>query len=532
MSPSGPPDSVEVYDTTLREGVQAEGFTLLVEDKIRIAAKLDELGVHYIEGGWPGANQKDEEFFGRMRRHPLKNSRLVAFGSTHNPRLKPEDDPNLKALLASGCTAATVVGKSWTEQVTTALRTTLERNLEMIENSVAFLVQEMEEVFFDAEHFFTGFAADPEYALATLKTAAAAGASRLVLCDTTGAALPSEVKSVVVRVVKELGGVRVGIHTHNDGDMAVANVLAAVEGGASHVQGTINGFGERCGNANLCSILPNLVFKMGITSLEPQKLERLTEISRYVNELANLPSNRWQPYVGRSAFAHKAGLHVSAVEKSPHLYEHIDPQKVGNVRRIVISDLAGQASILHKMSHFGLEVSPDDPVVREIVDQVKGLESRGYAFEAAEASFLLLVNRALGTHKRYFQLMGFRVFDYKEAEDKEPTSEASIMVKVGGQVEHTASTGQGPVHALDRAMRKALTKFYPSLEEMSLTDFKVRVLPGTPGTAAVVRVLVESGDQQERWGTVGVSYDIIQASWQALVDAIDYKLFKDERRRL
>ncbi len=523
------PQKVEIYDTTLRDGLQAEGFNLSVEDKLKVALKLDELGVHYVEGGWPGSNKKDRKFFELIKRRHFEKVQVTAFGSTHNPRLTPASDPNLAALLKSGCRIVTLVGKCWTEQVLEALETTLERNLEMISGSVGLMTQEAIEVFFDAEHFFDGFKTDKAYALASLKAATAAGASRVVLCDTNGGSLPEEVGAMVRKVVREFPGIIIGIHAHNDAELAVANTLAAVADGASHVQGTINGFGERCGNANLCSIIPNLVFKMGLKCLPSEALAQLTETSRYVNELANLASPRYQPYVGLSAFAHKAGIHVSAVEKSPHLYEHVDPPAVGNSRRVLVSDLAGQASILHKMRRFGLEVSPRDPVVKEIVTQVKRLESEGYLFEAADASFLLLVNRALGLHKRFFELLGFRVLDYKEAETKLPVSEATIMVKVGGRIEHTASTGRGPVNALDKAIRKALIKFYPSLEEMSLVDFKVRVLPGVAGTAARVRVLIESGDRKERWGTVGVSHDIIQASWQALVDAIEYKLFMDQR---
>ncbi len=523
------PRSVEIYDTTLRDGLQAENFNLSVEDKVKIALRLDRLGVHYVEGGWPGSNVKDREFFELIKDHRLTNSTITAFGATHNPKLTPETDRNLSAIIDSGCRIATLVGKSWTEQVATALGTTLERNLEMISGSVGLLAARLKGVFFDAEHFFDGYKADKDYALATLEAAVEAGASRVVLCDTNGGSLPAEVAAIVADVVGRFESVVVGIHTHNDAELAVANTLAAVEAGAGHVQGTINGYGERCGNANLCSVIPNLALKLGVECLDPERLAELTETARLVNELANLPSNRYQPYVGLSAFAHKAGIHVSAVEKASHLYEHVSPETVGNDRRILISDLAGQANIINRMRHYGLEVSPDDPVVKEIVAEVKELENQGYLFEAAEASFLLMVRRALGLHKPYFELLGFRVFDYKYAEDKTPVSEASIMVEVGGQVEHTAAAGEGPVNALDKAIRKALVRFYPSLEEMSLIDFKVRVLPGIPGTAAKVRVLIESGDNQERWGTVGVSQDVIQASWRALVDAIDYKLYKDEQ---
>lgn len=518
---------VEIYDTTLRDGIQAEKFNLSVEDKIKIAHLLDDLGVDYIEGGWPGSNAKDKEFFQRIAEENLSRARIAAFGSTHYAKTTAEKDGNLAAILEAGCPAATLVGKTWTDQAITALGVSLERNLELIHDSVAYMVPRVDQVIFDAEHFFDGFNADADYTLACLQAAVDGGAHTLVLCDTNGGQMPHRIAEVVGLVREKLGEVRLGIHTHNDSECAVASTLAAVRAGVDQVQGTINGFGERCGNANLCSIIPNLILKMDRDCLIEGGLARLTEASRLVNEMANLPSNTFQPYVGRSAFAHKGGIHVSAVEKSSHLYEHIEPHLVGNERRILLSDLSGKSNILNRMRAYNLEIDPNDPVVKQMLDQIKEQENQGYLFEAAEASFVLKVNRAMQTYQPYFKLLGFRVFDYRTPEIENPVSEASIRVKVGGEEEHTAAFGDGPVNALDLALRKALTRFYPTLEEMSLIDFKVRVLPGVEGTAARVRVLIESGDRDETWGTVGVSQDIIQASWLSLVDAAEYKLYKD-----
>ena len=517
--------SVQIYDTTLRDGTQAEDFNLSQEDKIRTALKLDDLGIHYIEGGWPGSNPKDEGFFEEIRNYELKNARIAAFGSTHHSRGNAETDKNLGALIASKAPVVTIFGKSWTVHVKEALNTTLERNLMLIHDSLAYLRPYVQTLFYDAEHFFDGFRADPEYALAW-----EGGAECLVLCDTNGGNLPGTIQDVIRAVKARLPHAPLGIHVHNDGDLAVANSLAAVEMGIVQVQGTINGVGERCGNANLCSIIPNLCLKMGIPVLPPEKLKKLREVSRYILELANVPPNRYQPYVGRSAFAHKGGVHIDAVEKNPLTYEHTDPALVGNRRRILVSDLSGKATIKRKAEDYGFKISSSDPVALQVLEELKELESQGFQFEAAEASFELLINKALGRGKRYFELVGFRVIDQKQSEDEHPVAEATIRVKVGGRTEHTAALGKGPVNALDNALRKALETFYPQLRGMSLTDYKVRVLPGRDGTGAKVRVLIESHDGTDHWWTVGVSYDIIEASWQALVDSINYKMYKDEKK--
>jgi 2-isopropylmalate synthase len=522
---------IEIYDTTLRDGTQAEDFNLSVEDKIRIARKLDELGVAYIEGGWPGSNPKDVTFFEEMKGTPLKRARLVAFGSTHNPKATPAKDSNLRALLETKTPGITIFGKSWDVHVQEALRVPLEKNLQIIEESLAWLRPQAAELFYDAEHFFDGFKANPEYALATLKAARRAGVDCLVLCDTNGGSLPNQVTPIIQTVKREVKGVSFGIHAHNDCDCSVANVMAAVECGISQVQGTINGFGDRCGNANLCSIIPNLQLKMGLPILPPEQLKMISEVSRFVNELANIRHNKYQPYVGASAFSHKGGIHVSAVIKNPETYEHVRPELVGNVQRILVSDLAGKSNILSKARRYGLDIGSKEPVVLKILSQLKELEHQGFQFEGAEGSFELLMNRALGKQKRYFQLLGFRVMDHKVREDQPPMAEATIMVRVEGRIEHTAAVGNGPVNALDNALRKALERFYPELAEMRLDDYKVRVLSSVEGTAAKVRVLIESADKECKWGTVGVSTDILEASWQALVDSISFKLYKEEKKR-
>jgi 2-isopropylmalate synthase len=522
---------IEIYDCTLRDGTQAEDFNLSVEDKIRIAQKLDELGVAYIEGGWPGSNPKDVQFFQSMQRVSLKKALLSAFGSTHNPKTQPEKDPNLKALLQTRTPVVTIFGKSWDVHVRDALRIPLERNLRIIEDSLALVRPKVSRLFYDAEHFFDGYQANPEYALATLKAAKRAKADCLILCDTNGGTLPSRLASIIQTVKKEIKGTPLGIHAHNDCDCSVANIMAAVECGIRHVQGTINGFGDRCGNANLCSIIPNLQLKLGLQALSPDQLKKIRDISRFVDELANIRHNKYQPYVGDSAFSHKGGIHVSAVTKNPETYEHIRPELVGNVQRILVSDLAGRSNILSKAKGYGLDVSSKDPVVSDILSQLKELEHQGFQYEGAEGSFELLMNRAMGTRQQYFELEWYRVTVQKVREDQPPVVEATIIVKVKGQVEHTAALGNGPVNALDNALRKALLRFYPELMEVSLDDYKVRVLSSVEGTGARVRVLIESGDREDKWGTVGVSTDILEASWQALVDSITYKLYKEEKKR-
>ena len=522
--------NIEIYDTTLRDGTQAEDFSLSLEDKIRCSRKLDELGIHYIEGGWPGSNPKDVAYFKEIRNYELKHSKVTAFGSTHNPRSSAEKDKNLAALVQAKTEVITIFGKSWTVHVRDALRTSLERNVEIIRDSMAYLRPKALKLFYDAEHFFDGFKENPEYALATLKAADEGGADCLVLCDTNGGSLTTELQEIIRRVKKEFPKAELGIHTHNDSELAVANSLAAIELGANHVQGTMNGVGERCGNANLCSIIPAIKLKLKLDCITDEQLSRLRETSRYILELANVRPFRYQPYVGRSAFAHKGGIHVAAVERNPETYEHTRPELIGNRRRVLVSDLSGRSTIRQKAEQYGLKISSKDPIAMQVLEELKELEHEGFQYEAAEGSFELLLNKALGKVKRYFKLIGFRMLVSKTDEGQPSESEATVMVKVGGKVEHTAASGVGPVNALDNALRKALEKFYPELASMRLNDYKVRVLPGKEGTAAKVRVLIESGDRDGVWGTVGVSENILEASWLALVDSINYKLFRDENK--
>ena len=531
-------NTIQIYDTTLRDGTQSEELNLSTEDKLRIATRLDQLGIAYIEGGWPGSNPKDKRFFTEMRQYELNTAKLAAFGSTHAAKVTAENDPNLLALVESGAPVLTIFGKSWDIHVTDALKITLERNLELIRDSLAFLRPHAQELFYDAEHFFDGYKANPEYAVSTLRTAWEAGAELLVLCDTNGGSLPEEIASIMKAVSKELPEARFGIHAHNDCELAVANSLEAVRHGAVQVQGTMNGYGERCGNANLCSVIPNLELKMDRSCLPAGHLERLTDTSAFVSEVANLRCFKRQPFTGQSAFTHKGGVHVAAVRRNPKTYEHIQPELVGNKQRIVLSDLAGQSNILFKAKQYGFELDKGDPFVLELLSELKNREDQGYEYSAAEASYELLVNRVLGRARNYFRVISFRIMDSVFTEDAAPFTEATVMLRVGGVVEHTAATGKGPVNAMDSALRKGLERFYPKLGEMRLMDFKVRVLSGTvsengnSGTASVVRVLIESGDHKSRWTTVGVSYNIIEASRQALEDSINYKLFKDDQRKL
>ncbi len=518
---------IKLYDTTLRDGTQAEDISFLVEDKIRIAHKLDESGMHYIEGGWPGSNPKDVSFFKDIKKEKLSHAKIAAFGSTRRAKITPDKDQNIRTLLQSEADAVTIFGKSWDFQVHEALRIPLEENLEMIFDSLEYLKSRMPEVFYDAEHFFDGYKANPEYAIKTLKAAQQAGADCIILCDTNGGTMPFEMARILGEVKKAVA-TPLGIHTHNDGECAVANTIMAVEHGIVHVQGTINGFGERCGNANLCSIIPALKAKMGLDCMSDAQMRQLRELSRFVFELANLAPNKHQPYVGNSAFAHKGGVHVSAIQRHPETYEHMRPELVGNSTRVLISDLSGRANILAKATEFDINLDSKDPVTLEILEDIKQMENRGYQFEGAEASFELLMKRALGTHRKFFSVIGFRVIDEKRHEDEQPISEATIKVKVSGKIEHTAAEGSGPVNALDNALRKALEKFYPKLKEVKLHDYKVRVLPAGQGTASSIRVLIESGDKEGRWGTVGVSSNVIEASYQALIDALEYKLHKED----
>jgi 2-isopropylmalate synthase len=519
--------TVALYDTTLRDGSQSEDISFSVEDKLRITEKLDEFGIHYIEGGWPGSNPKDAEYFRKVRRLALKNAEVAAFGSTHKPRHRVADDANIKALLDAKTKVVTIFGKTWDFHVKEALKVSLQENLDIIHTSVSFLKKHVEKVFFDAEHFFDGYKDNPKFAAKCLLAAEDAGADCLVLCDTNGGTMPMTVQRIVGEVKREVKA-PLGIHAHNDSECAVANSVIAVDLGATQIQGTINGFGERCGNANLCSVIANLQLKSGVRCLDDQQLRKLRDVSRYVNEIANIRHFKRQPYVGDSAFAHKGGIHVSAVRRKSATYEHIRPELVGNSQRVLISDLAGKSNVLRKAEEFGIHLAPDSHEVQKILNKLKELEHHGFQFEGAEASFEMLLKKSLGIYRRVFDLLGFRVIVEKSKDLEDPMSEATIMVKVDKSIEHTAAVGSGPVNALDNALRKALEKFYPELKGVKLHDYKVRVLTAGRGTSAKVRVLVESGDERNRWGTVGVSENIIEASWQALVDSIEYKLLKEK----
>ncbi len=544
-----------IYDTSLRDGAQSEDVQLSTPDKIKIALRLDNFGIHYIEGGWPGANPVDNEFFEEIKQYSLKNAKIAAFGSTHHASFKAEEDPTMKALVLANVPVITIFGKSSEKHALDALRVSPERNLEIIHDSVAFLKKHAETVFFDAEHFFDGFKANKDYALQVLKNAHKAGANTLVLCDSNGGTLPSEVSEIMHICRQELPDAEFGIHAHNDCELAVANSLAALQAGANHVQGTMNGVGERCGNANLCSIIPIIETKLGKKCLPenmPESmLKQLTATSAYVYEVMNMKPFARQAFVGKSAFAHKGGIHVSAINRDSTLYEHIRPETVGNSQRVLITELAGRSNIVSLARRFGFHLDKDEPVVKGLFHELKTKASLGYDYAAAEASMELLLLRKLARRgvRNFFTLKSLRVLETKDANGC-PLAEATVAVEVEGAIEHTAATGQGPVNAMDIALRKALSSFYPKISELSLRDFKVRVLtigqekhspkydlfslgadespaPNT-GTASVVRVLIESADQQGAWVTVGVSYDIIEASWQALADSVTYKLYRDE----
>jgi len=516
---------VEFYDTTLRDGAQSEDIAFSLNDKLRISEKLDEFGIHYIEGGWPGSNPKDLQYFKDVKKLSLKNSKIVAFSSTMKLHADPDKDEIVKAILDADTGYVTIVGKSWDLHVRDALKVTLDTNLRMIDKTIAYLKKRGKTVFFDAEHFFDGYKKNDVYAKKVIKAAEDAGADAVVLCDTNGGSMPYEIYDTVLEM-RKLTGIQLGIHTHNDTEMAVANTLMAVQAGCTHIQGTINGYGERCGNANLCSIIPNIILKMKHTGIKKEKIVHLRDLSLYVDEMANFKPDKHKPYVGDSAFAHKGGIHVSAIRKNAETYEHIKPELVGNTQRVLISDLSGESSILYKAKEFNIDIEKDRKLVKDVVKKVKDLEMYGYKFEGAEGSLELLMKKALGIHKKFFDLIGFKVIVDKK-EKGHPVSEATIMVKVGNRIEHTAALGKGPVNALDAALRKALYKFYPGLKEMELVDYKVRVLTTKHGTGAVTRVLIESSDGKRNWNTVGVSENIIEASWRALVDSIDYKLLID-----
>ena len=514
---------VTLYDTTLRDGTQREGMSLSVEDKLRIASKLDALGVHYVEGGFPGSNPKDIEFFERARDLKLEQAVISAFGMTCAKDTAAENDAGLAALLDTGCRALCIFGKSWDVHVTETLRATLEENLRMVHDSVAYLKAQGRTVFFDAEHFFDGYKANPTYALEVVQAAERGGADAIILCDTNGGTLPHEVMQIVTEVGLVLT-TPLGIHAHNDAGCAVANSLVAVEAGCSQVQGTMNGYGERAGNADLVSIIGSLVLKMGDDALSRDQLKLLSETSHFVAETANISPNPYQPYVGMSAFAHKGGIHASAAARLPEAYEHADPAAVGNMARVVVSELAGRASLTMKAEELGIDLSGDQDQVAAALDAIKELEYRGYSFEAADGSLSVMLRKRLGTYEPAFRLESFRVIAEKR-EDGRVMTEATIKVLVGGHRYIATAEGNGPVNALDKALRIAIGRFYPALDRMSLEDYKVRVLDEKKGTGAITRVLIESGDGETSWGTVGVSENIIEASWEALVDAVDYGIF-------
>jgi len=526
--------SVQLYDTTLRDGAQREGISLSVADKLHIARKLDELGIHFIEGGWPGSNPKDVDFFKTARKLTLTNSVLVAFGSTRHPRAKAEADANLQALANAGVKVVTIVGKNSALQVTQVLETTLDENLSMVADSIRYLKAKGLIVFFDAEHFFDGFKVDSSYALRVLGVAAEAGASCLVLCDTNGGALPNEV-TVAIQAARKITSAPLGIHAHNDSELATANTLAAVNAGASQVQGTINGYGERCGNANLCSIIPMLKLKMDIDCVSDEQLAKLSEVSHYVSETANLAPDTFLPYVGTSAFSHKAGLHVSGLKKWANSYQHIDPTRVGNQPRVLVSELSGKGNIIYKARERGLDLPLRGKEAQRLLEQVKLMESQGFQYDNAEASFDLLVHRAKPDYQPLFELIDFMVVVEKrrrppaQKSQEEMLSEAMVKVKVGTEIMHTAAEGNGPVNALDQALRKALLQFYPKLAQVKLVDYKVRILEGNVGTGSSIRVLIESSDGVDEWRTVGSSTSIIEASWMALADSLEYWLLKQKR---
>jgi 2-isopropylmalate synthase len=513
--------NIEIYDTTLRDGAQGVGINFSVSDKLRIAEHLDTLGVTVVEGGWPGANPTDSEFFAAMRTHPLRTATLAAFGATRRAGTRPQDDLQLRTLLDSMAPIITLVGKTWDRQVVDVLRTTTDENLAMIAESVRWCLDQGRRVMFDAEHFFDGQLSDPDYALRCIEAAVQAGAERVTLCDTNGGTLPDRVEMVVRDITARFGSVA-GIHCHDDAGCAVANTLAAVRAGAVQVQGCINGYGERTGNANLCTLIPNLQLKMGIRVVDDAQLARLTEVARDVAEIANISPPLSAPYIGQAAFTHKGGQHIDAMSKASYAYQHIDPAVVGNRRRSVVTQQSGRGTVLEKAAAFGIDLTHDHALARRVADEVKQLEHRGHSFEGAEASFELLVHRARG-NPAPFTLIDFIAL-VEQREGRSLVCEATIKVQVGDAVVHTAAEGNGPVNALDAALRKALTPSYPEIGATQLFDYKVRVLDGRDGTAAGVRVLVESGDHHRRWSTVGCSTNIIEASWSALADAFEYAI--------
>lgn len=520
---------VFLYDTTLRDGTQGEQINFSAEEKLRIAQRLDDFGLHYIEGGWPGSNPKDVRFFELAGKATFKNARLTAFGSTRRPNARAGYCPNLTALLRAETPAVTIFGKTWELHLIEILQISLDENLAMINDSIEYLKKRGREVIYDAEHFFDGYKHNPKYACKVMEVALSAGADTIVLCDTNGGTLPYEISAIIGEVITRMPAGRIGIHAHNDGGLAVANTLTAVLSGVNMVQGTINGYGERCGNADLISVIGNLHLKMKKRCLPEASIRQLTNLSNYISDVANIPPLNSRPFVGRSAFAHKGGVHVDAVSKNQAAYEHILPERVGNIQRVLVSELSGKSNIVYKAKELGIDLGRDTAISRKISQEIKNMEAIGYQFDAAEGSLSVLLKKAAGTFKEPFVLESFQVINAKIKENP-PVSQATIKISVGDEEELTAAEGNGPVNALDNALRKALTKFYPRIAEMHLVDFKVRILEGSEGTAAKVRVLLDSRDGDEVWSTVGVSANIIEASWNALVDSIQYKLSKDEMK--
>jgi 2-isopropylmalate synthase len=516
--------AIQIYDTTLRDGTQGEGVSFTVAAKLRVAEKLDQFGIDYIEGGWPGSNPRDMAFFAEAAKLQLKHAKMTAFGSTRRASLCAEEDPQLKLLLDAKTPVVTIFGKTWLLHVTEILRTTPEENLKMIEDSVRFLTENGREVIYDAEHFFDGYCDDPEYALATLRAAKRGGALNLTLCDTNGGKLVGELGQIVVKVKEVFPEVPIGVHCHNDSGLGVAVSLAGVESGATLVQGTMNGVGERNGNANLTTIIPNLALKMNCELNCAQDLHKLRDLSLFVDEMANRASDTKAPFVGASAFAHKGGVHADAAAKVKHSYEHIEPELVGNRTRVLVSDMSGRASVMMKAKEIGVELDPRSPALKTFLGELKELEFKGYEYEAADASFKLLLNRFLKDKQEDFELIGYRVMISHQSEASRTVSEATVQVKIGNEVHHTVAEGAGPVEALDDALRKAIAPAFPEIREVELIDFKVRILDSQHGADAIIRVQIESTDGKEIWGTVGASDNIIEAAWGALVDSVEYKI--------
>ncbi len=519
---------ITAYDSTLRDGAQAQGVSFTVEDKLKIVERLDALGIGYIEAGNPGSNPKDLVFFERVSELKLKHAKIIAFGSTRKPGISPQADNNLQSLLLAKTKAVAIFGKSWDYQVTDILRTSLAENLNMIADTVAYLKQQGKEVVFDAEHFYDGYKANPDYAMQTLRAAADAGADVLCLCDTNGGTFPDEVFEITKKIVETVN-CKVGIHCHNDCEMAVANSVAAVKAGAVQVQGTINGIGERCGNANLCSIIPNLQLKLGLSCIPQENIADLASAARFVSEVANMMFNDKAAYVGHDAFSHKGGMHIDAVTKNPISYEHINPELVGNTRHILVSEVAGRSALLAKIQAVDATLTKDSIETKRLLEHLKSLEHDGYQFESAEHSFDLLIHKLLGRFQPFFALNEYNVSIHEFSANRSNNAVAKVKISVGEQVESVSAEGDGPVNALDKAIRRALERFYPQISEVRLVDYKVRVLDSDKATAAKVRVLIESADQNGSWTTIGVSTDIIDASWRAMLDAIEYKLLRDSQ---